>query len=45
VEGKKAFDGSAVVGDFFAKEQFSSRENLTFELTNNNEIVQKETLV
>jgi 2-keto-4-pentenoate hydratase/2-oxohepta-3-ene-1,7-dioic acid hydratase in catechol pathway len=25
-EAKKAFDGSAVIGDFFAKEQFSSRE-------------------
>jgi 2-keto-4-pentenoate hydratase/2-oxohepta-3-ene-1,7-dioic acid hydratase in catechol pathway len=41
-EKAKAFDGSAVIGDFFAKEQFSSLENLTFELTNNNETVQKE---
>jgi 2-keto-4-pentenoate hydratase/2-oxohepta-3-ene-1,7-dioic acid hydratase in catechol pathway len=40
-EKAKAFDGSAVIGDFLPKEQFSSRENLTFELTNNNEIVQK----
>jgi 2-keto-4-pentenoate hydratase/2-oxohepta-3-ene-1,7-dioic acid hydratase in catechol pathway len=31
----KAFDGSAVIGEFLAKEQFSSLENLTFELTNN----------
>jgi 2-keto-4-pentenoate hydratase/2-oxohepta-3-ene-1,7-dioic acid hydratase in catechol pathway len=35
----KAFDGSAVIGDF-TKEQFSSLENLTFELTNNGETVQ-----
>ncbi|MBC5842317.1 MAG: fumarylacetoacetate hydrolase family protein [Flavobacteriaceae bacterium] len=40
-EKSKAFDGSAVIGDFLPKEQFSSLENLTFELTNNNEIVQK----
>jgi 2-keto-4-pentenoate hydratase/2-oxohepta-3-ene-1,7-dioic acid hydratase in catechol pathway len=37
----KAFDGSAVIGDFLPKEQFSSLEKLTFELTNNNKIVQK----
>jgi 2-keto-4-pentenoate hydratase/2-oxohepta-3-ene-1,7-dioic acid hydratase in catechol pathway len=36
--GKKK-DGSAVIGDF-TKEQFSSLENLTFELTNNGETVQ-----
>jgi 2-keto-4-pentenoate hydratase/2-oxohepta-3-ene-1,7-dioic acid hydratase in catechol pathway len=40
-EKAKAFDGSAVIGDFLPKEQFSSLEKLTFELTNNNEIVQK----
>lgn len=40
-EKAKAFDGSAVVGDFLPKEQFSSLENLTFELTNNNMSVQK----
>lgn len=36
----KAFDGSAVIGDFLPKEQFSSLENLTFELTNNGKTVQ-----
>lgn len=40
-EKAKAFDGSAVIGDFLSKEQFSSLENLTFELTNNNKPVQK----
>ncbi|MBE0391315.1 fumarylacetoacetate hydrolase family protein [Flavobacterium sp. PL002] len=40
-EKAKAFDGSAVIGDFLSKEQFSSLENLTFELTNNNKSVQK----
>jgi 2-keto-4-pentenoate hydratase/2-oxohepta-3-ene-1,7-dioic acid hydratase in catechol pathway len=39
-EKAKAFDGSAVIGDFLQKEQFSSLENLTFELTNNNKTVQ-----
>jgi 2-keto-4-pentenoate hydratase/2-oxohepta-3-ene-1,7-dioic acid hydratase in catechol pathway len=39
-EKAKAFDGSAVIGDFLQKEQFSSLENLTFELTNNGETVQ-----
>ncbi|TRX35652.1 fumarylacetoacetate hydrolase family protein [Flavobacterium restrictum] len=37
----KAFDGSAVIGDFLPKSQFSSLENITFELTNNNKTVQK----
>lgn len=36
----KAFDGSAVIGDFLPKEQFNSLENLTFELTNNGNTVQ-----
>ncbi|MGO4822619.1 MULTISPECIES: fumarylacetoacetate hydrolase family protein [unclassified Flavobacterium] len=40
-EKAKAFDGSAVIGDFLPKERFSSLENLTFELTNNNKSVQK----
>ncbi|MGM8361138.1 fumarylacetoacetate hydrolase family protein [Flavobacterium sp. ARAG 55.4] len=40
-EKAKAFDGSAVIGDFLHKSQFSSLENLTFELRNNNEIVQE----
>ncbi|MBA0884060.1 fumarylacetoacetate hydrolase family protein [Flavobacterium undicola] len=40
-EKAKAFDGSAVIGDFLKKEQFSSLENLTFELKNNNQTVQE----
>jgi 2-keto-4-pentenoate hydratase/2-oxohepta-3-ene-1,7-dioic acid hydratase in catechol pathway len=39
-EKAKAFDGSAVIGDFLPKDQFSSLENLTFELTNNGKTVQ-----
>jgi 2-keto-4-pentenoate hydratase/2-oxohepta-3-ene-1,7-dioic acid hydratase in catechol pathway len=39
-EKAKAFDGSAVIGDFLPKNQFSSLENITFELTNNNKTVQ-----
>jgi len=39
-EKAKAFDGSAVVGDFLPKIQFGSLENLTFELTNNGKSVQ-----
>ncbi len=34
-EKAKAFDGSAVIGDFLPKKDFSSLENITFELTNN----------
>lgn len=40
-EKSKAFDGSAVIGDFLPKSQFNSLENIIFELTNNNKIVQK----
>jgi 2-keto-4-pentenoate hydratase/2-oxohepta-3-ene-1,7-dioic acid hydratase in catechol pathway len=40
-EKAKAFDGSAVIGDFLPKEQFSSLENITFELTNNGKTVQR----
>ncbi|WP_281228405.1 fumarylacetoacetate hydrolase family protein [Flavobacterium aquiphilum] len=40
-EKAKAFDGSAVIGDFLPKSQFVSLENITFELKNNNETVQK----
>lgn len=40
-EKAKAFDGSAVIGEFLPKTQFSSLENLTFELTNNGQTVQK----
>ncbi len=34
-EKAKAFDGSAVIGDFLPKTQFESLESLTFELTVN----------
>jgi len=40
-EKAKAFDGSAVIGEFLPKNQFNSLENITFELTNNNKTVQK----
>lgn len=40
-EKAKAFDGSAVIGEFLPKTQFGSTENLTFELTNNGKSVQK----
>lgn len=40
-EKAKAFDGSAVIGDFLSKNNFSSLENLNFELTNNGASVQK----
>lgn len=40
-EKAKAFDGSAVIGEFLHKSQFVSLENITFELTNNNSTVQK----
>jgi len=39
-EKAKAFDGSAVIGDFLPKNQFDSLENITFELTNNSKTVQ-----
>ncbi len=40
-EKAKAFDGSAVVGDFIAKREFADLNNISFELTNNGEIVQQ----
>ena len=40
-EKAKAFDGSAVIGEFLPKNQFSSLENITFELKTNNTTVQK----
>jgi len=40
-EKAKAFDGSAVIGDFISKKIFSSTESLNFELTNNGKTVQK----
>ncbi|MDC0870220.1 fumarylacetoacetate hydrolase family protein [Flavobacteriaceae bacterium] len=38
-EKAKAFDGSAVIGDFYNKKDFNL-ENLSFQLLKNNEIVQ-----
>jgi len=40
-EKAKAFDGSAVIGEFLPKSQFVSLENVNFELKNNNVAVQK----
>ena len=40
-EKAKAFDGSAVIGDFVSKNDFKSLDNLNFELTNNGITVQK----
>ncbi len=40
-EKAKAFDGSAVIGDFLPKNDFVSMENITFELKNNGQTVQK----
>ena len=40
-EKAKAFDVSAVIGDFVSKKLFSSIENITFELKKNEKIVQK----
>lgn len=39
-EKAKAFDGSAVIGEFVSKEKFKSVDNLNFELTNNGKVVQ-----
>lgn len=39
-EKAKAFDGSAVVGGFLSKKDFSSLENINFELRNNGVAVQ-----
>jgi 2-keto-4-pentenoate hydratase/2-oxohepta-3-ene-1,7-dioic acid hydratase in catechol pathway len=40
-EKAKAFDGSAVIGDFLSKKRFNSLENINFELRNNAQVVQK----
>ena len=40
-EKAKAFDHSAIIGDFLPKNNFSSLENINFELRKNSEIVQK----
>ena len=40
-EKAKAFDHSAIIGDFLPKNNYSSLENINFELRKNSEIVQK----
>lgn len=40
-EKAKAFDGSAVIGDFISKKIFSSLESVTFGLTKNGQTVQQ----
>ena len=40
-EKAKAFDHSAIIGDFYRKKEFSSLENINFELRNNKQIVQQ----
>ncbi|AXG70202.1 ureidoglycolate lyase [Kordia sp. SMS9] len=40
-EKAKAFDGSAVVGQWISKDQFEDINNLNFKLEKNNEIVQQ----
>ena len=40
-EKAKAFDGSAVIGEFLPKSDFNSVENITFELQKNGETAQK----
>lgn len=42
-EKAKAFDHSAIIGDFLPKKNYTSLENINFELRNNSEIVQKGT--
>ena len=42
-EKAKAFDHSAIIGDFLPKIIFPSLENITFDLRKNNEIVQQGT--
>ena len=39
-EKAKAFDGSAVIGDFYPKNDYNSLENIEFKLVKNGEIVQ-----
>jgi 2-keto-4-pentenoate hydratase/2-oxohepta-3-ene-1,7-dioic acid hydratase in catechol pathway len=40
-EKAKAFDGSAVIGEFYPKSDFESMENINFELHRNGEVVQQ----
>ncbi|RDI11141.1 fumarylacetoacetate hydrolase family protein [Flavobacterium sp. AG291] len=39
-EKAKAFDGSAVIGEFVSKTEFAALDNINFELTNNGNVVQ-----
>ena len=40
-EKAKAFDGSAVIGEFIDKSEFESLNDVNFKLTKNNEVVQE----
>ncbi len=40
-EKAKAFDGSAVIGDFLSKNSFNYLESINFELVSNGKVVQK----
>ncbi|MEL1243952.1 fumarylacetoacetate hydrolase family protein [Flavobacterium sp. DGU11] len=40
-EKAKAFDGSAVIGDFVSKSELGTLDNINFELTNNGAVVQQ----
>lgn len=40
-EKAKAFDGSAVIGNFVSKTEFAALDNINFELTNNGSVVQQ----
>lgn len=40
-EKAKAFDGSAVIGEFVSKEQFASLDDVNFELLKNGQVAQK----
>lgn len=40
-EKAKAFDGSAVIGEFVSKDQFASLEDINFELLKNGAVAQK----
>jgi 2-keto-4-pentenoate hydratase/2-oxohepta-3-ene-1,7-dioic acid hydratase in catechol pathway len=40
-EKSKAFDGSAIIGDFYPKSEFNAVDNIAFELRSNGNVVQK----
>lgn len=40
-EQAKAFDGSAVIGNFYPKQDFKNLQNINFSLSRNNELVQE----